>query len=146
METTCGLYLYSITSGKVLVCHATHASWKQWSIPKGLKDEKEEPLDTAIRELKEETGIEFKKLDIIALHTLPSVKYEKRNKVLDSFLVIADGGVEKLPLHCGTRVKNAFPEIDKWEWVKLDVLNKWVHESQQKNISMIRELTEALKP
>lgn len=146
METTCGLYLYSITSGKVLVCHATHASWKQWSIPKGLKDEKEEPLDTAIRELKEETGIEFKKLDIIALHTLPPVKYEKRNKVLDSFLVIADGGVEKLPLHCSTRVKNTFPEIDKWEWVKLDVLNKWVHESQQKNISMIRELTEALKP
>lgn len=145
MAVTCGIYLYSLNSGKVLVCHATQASWKQWSIPKGVKEENEEPLNAAIRELNEEAGIDFKKLDIIAMHSLPPVKYEKRNKVLNSFLVIAGGEVEKLPLHCVTPINNSFPEIDKWEWVKLDVLNKWVHESQQKNIGMIKELARALK-
>lgn len=144
MVTTCGIYIYSI-AGKVLVCHATHASWKQWSIPKGVKNEDEEPLAAAIRELKEETNIDFKKLDVIALHALPAVKYEKQSKVLYAFLIITDSEVEKMPLRCNARVKNSFPEIDKWEWVKLDALDKWVHESQRKNIGMIKELAGALK-
>lgn len=143
MVITCGVYLYNTYNRKVLVCHATHASWKQWTIPKGLKGENEEPLIAAFRELNEETGVDYKKLNIVAVYSLPPVKYQKQNKVLQSFLVVTDTNLDNYRFHCHNIPEDTFPEIDKWEWVAPDDLHKWLHESQQKNLPMIRELINA---
>ena len=90
MKTTCGIYLYSTALKKLLVCHATNASWKTWSIPKGLKDPGEESFIAATRELKEETGIDLRKISVLNVRELPAVKYKKQNKTLEAFLVITD--------------------------------------------------------
>ncbi|TFW09747.1 NUDIX hydrolase [Oxalobacteraceae bacterium OM1] len=43
--------------GDILLCHVTGT--RHWDIPKGLQDPGETTLAAAMRELKEETGLEF---------------------------------------------------------------------------------------
>lgn len=45
--TTCGIYLYHTKLKKILVCHATHSSWKRWTIPKGIAEPHEKVYDAA---------------------------------------------------------------------------------------------------
>lgn len=145
MSVTCGIYLYSLADDKFLICHATHARWNQWSIPKGLKDDGEEPFAAAARELNEETGVDLNKLTILAIHQLPQVKYEKRDKTLAPFLVITDSSLSEFHFHCTHLTVGGFPEIDKWKLVDADSMKNWVHESQLKNMDMINDLIKSLQ-
>ena len=63
---TCGVF---ITDGnQVIVCHPTGSSWKNgWSLPKGLKDNDENEIDAAIREVKEETGLEVYDIHLLGI-------------------------------------------------------------------------------
>lgn len=64
MQVSCGLLLYDAAAGlSVLLVHPGGPYWRgkddgAWSIPKGLPGEGEEPLAAAIREFREETGLE----------------------------------------------------------------------------------------
>lgn len=137
---TCGIYLYHIQSEKILVCHATHSPWNNWSIPKGLQDEQEELYEAAVRELYEETGIELKQIAILATHSLEARKYQKQNKILESFLILTDTDFSKHTFVCHTLTEKQFPEVDKWKWISLDDAGKLLHEAQQRNIVRIKEL------
>lgn len=55
-----------VTDDGFLQCHPTGKSYKDgnWDIPKGHVEDGEQPFDTAVRELREETGLEYDKLDI----------------------------------------------------------------------------------
>ena len=55
-EFTVGIFLYDEREKKILIVHPTNGSQKYWSIPKGLKDGKEDSFTAGIRELKEETN------------------------------------------------------------------------------------------
>jgi|GEM_PF-1951328 len=134
---TCGIYLYDVTTGKLLICHATNASWKTWSLPKGLKDVEEDAYDAAIRELKEETGIDVSELNILQTASLPPVRYKKQNKVLESFLLITDTPLQDHQFVCHSLTKGGIPEIDRWAWVKPEELASRVHESQAENYERI---------
>lgn len=140
MKVTCGIYLYNTRSKKILVCHATNSSWKTWSVPKGLKDPGEDSFTAAVRELKEETGIDIKELNVLGVYTLPPVKYQKQNKVLESFLVITDTSPDEYSFHCHSMTDKGLPEIDSWKWIGLDTAGKYLHESQLKNTDQIAEL------
>jgi ADP-ribose pyrophosphatase YjhB (NUDIX family) len=85
---TYGIYLYNTRTKKILVCHATHSSWKAWTIPKGLKNPGENAFTSASRELKEETGIDMAELQILNTTALAPVKYEKQNKILEALILI----------------------------------------------------------
>jgi len=137
---TCGIYLYNIRSKKLLVCHATHSTWKIWTIPKGIKDSSENSFTAASRELNEETGIDISTIHILQKYSLPSVKYQKQNKILESFLVITDSDLDKHTFTCSTIINNEFPEIDKWKWINPELIKEILHESQQKNFDLIDKL------
>lgn len=139
---TCGIFLYSTQNRKFLACHATNSPWNKWSIPKGLKDEGEESLEAAARELKEETGIDLETLTILELYPLPPVKYKKQNKMLVPFLIVTDTPLESYPFECQTFVKEKSPEIDSWKWISLAEIPNYLHESQRENLHLISSLLE----
>ena len=57
--------LVIIQDNKILLAHPTGSPWwGTYSIPKGEMDKGEKPLETAIRETKEETGIKIKEKHI----------------------------------------------------------------------------------
>jgi 8-oxo-dGTP pyrophosphatase MutT (NUDIX family) len=134
---TCGIYLYDQNTDKMLVCHATKASWKSWSIPKGMRDDGEDSLQAASRELFEETGIKFKDLDIVFQSPLPPVKYRKQKKILESFLVVSNTSFFNFSCSCHTLTKAGHPEIDAWRWIPPENLPKYVHESQLENLELV---------
>ena len=49
----------------VLFCHPTNAPWSVWVLPKGQVDEGEQLIETAHREVTEETGLEVELLDFV---------------------------------------------------------------------------------
>ncbi len=61
--TSCGVV---ITNGDELVLgHVTRGKW--WDLPKGGMNSGESFLQTAVRELQEETGLEVKETDLVPL-------------------------------------------------------------------------------
>jgi putative (di)nucleoside polyphosphate hydrolase len=52
--------------GRVFVAQRLDSTLEAWQMPQGGLDEGEEPLDGALRELEEETGIRQDKVEIIA--------------------------------------------------------------------------------
>ncbi len=63
-QTSCGVLNYYIKDGKVYVLLAKSGGpyFKNkdiWSIPKGLMEDNESEFNTAVREFREETGIDF---------------------------------------------------------------------------------------
>ncbi|MEK6890131.1 MAG: NUDIX domain-containing protein [Nanoarchaeota archaeon] len=65
-KTSAGILIYKIVEGKlkVFIVHPGGPFWKgkdekSWDFPKGELDEGEDLLEAGIRELKEETGIDF---------------------------------------------------------------------------------------
>lgn len=60
MEKSAGLLI--IKDNKILLCHPTNSSWfNTYSIPKGKIEEGEDEADAAIRETKEEIGLDIDK-------------------------------------------------------------------------------------
>jgi 8-oxo-dGTP pyrophosphatase MutT (NUDIX family) len=139
MQTTCGIYLYNLSTKKFLIGHATRSK-SSWSIPKGLKDEGEDDLTAAIREMEEETGIVFAELDVLCVHPLPPVQYKKQRKILSSFLVITATDLSARKLVCHSLVNGKFPEIDKFLWVSAEELRAMAHETQVQNMDEIEQL------
>ena len=89
-----------------------------WSIPKGEFDDGEKPLDAALRELKEETGIILKG-DLIELSPVK----QKSGKLVYAFAKEHDLDPSEIksnefeiewPPKSGR--KKMFPEIDRAEW------------------------------
>jgi len=140
MIVTCGTYLYSSIHGKFLVCHPTRTRWNNWSIPKGLMEPGESIYEVCIRELNEETGIDVTKINVLSKHQLPSRKYKKQQKSLESFLIITDTDLSNHKFKSNLVEGKDFPENDKWKWVTLEEAVPIIHESQAENLPLIATL------
>jgi 8-oxo-dGTP pyrophosphatase MutT (NUDIX family) len=144
MKITCGIYLYSALTGKILICHATNARWNMWTIPKGLQDSGEDLFAVAVRELQEETGVNIQDLHVIKTQQLPPIKYQKQDKMLESFLVITSTDLDNHTFISNLVEPTKTPEVDKWKWVSLNEAGKWLHESQVKQLEVIGELVKGV--
>jgi 8-oxo-dGTP pyrophosphatase MutT (NUDIX family) len=141
MRTTCGIYLLD-TEGKVLISHPTGHAATLWSIPKGVPDEGEEDLfRVAIREMREETGIDLDKHEYVVLQDFGFQVYPKNpKKRLRSWLVQLKDKVNET-LVCESMVvwegRPPFPEMDDWKWASKEEARELLHDSQKLNIDQI---------
>ena len=140
MIVTCGTYLYSSPLKKILISHPTRTRWNNWSIPKGLMEKGEDVYDVCVRELYEETGIDINKINILSSHRLPTRKYQKQEKSLDSFLVITDTDFTNHKYTSNLAEGKDFGENDKWKWVTLEEAVPIIHQSQAENLPLIAGL------
>lgn len=135
---TCGIFLYCVPQERFLLCHAT-ASRNGWSIPKGLPDPGETKDMAAVRELKEETGIDLSNHKVVLFQSFEEVKYQKQNKWLHSFLAAVDQDITGLPLRCSTITAKGYPEVDKYLWANESVFRETAHESQVRVLDQVLE-------
>lgn len=104
-----------------------------WSVPKGEFTENENPMDAALREFYEETGMELKPSHIIPLN---SVK-QKGGKVIHCWAVEGDIDSDKIvsnefemewPPKSGK--KKSFPEVDRGDWFNVETAKRKINVAQ----------------
>ena len=124
-----GILLFRFRDDKleVLLVHPGGPFWIRkdegaWSIPKGLFDEDESPLDAAKREFKEETGFEAEGEFIeLGEQKQPSRKIVHAwalEKDLDETRVVSNKFALEWPKKSG--VIREYPEIDRARWFDVD--------------------------
>lgn len=116
-ETSCGCII--IKDGKVLIEHQKHGSEVFWGFPKGHKEGNETNEQTALREVKEEVG-----LDVEIIKNLPPVElnYEIKDVKVDKkvFLYFAK---LKDP---SQQIKIQESEVTEYKWVELAKINEYL--------------------
>jgi predicted NUDIX family NTP pyrophosphohydrolase len=125
-KLSAGIVLYKFADARlqVLLVHPGGPFWARkdlgaWSIPKGEYEEGADALETALRELGEETGLtELDAADAIALGTVR----QGSGKTVSAWAVRQDFDVTRLVSNTfemewprGTGLRE-FPEVDRAEW------------------------------
>jgi putative (di)nucleoside polyphosphate hydrolase len=115
VQLSCGLVVLN-EHGALLVGHSTGS--EHWDLPKGLIDEGEDPLGCALREGREEFGLDFEPARLVDLGRHPYY----RGKDLHLFAV-ATNTAETRPesCHCSSFFEHytthrRLPEIDAFAW------------------------------
>jgi predicted NUDIX family NTP pyrophosphohydrolase len=145
-KSSAGLLMYRRPQGviEVFLVHSGGPFWEKkdlgsWSIPKGLFEEDEDPLEAAKREFKEETGFTVTG-EFIPLTSLK----QAGGKIIHAWAVEGDLDASSIksntfPMEWPPRSgkwKN-FPEVDRAEWLTIDVAKEKILKGQ---IGFIEEL------
>lgn len=123
LPVSCGTLIVN-NAGQLLLCHITGTA--KWDIPKGMQDPGESPIETAMRELREEAGLAF---DACAFTDLGCFDYRK-DKRLHLFRVQAPEDLDCLDhLECTSFFPHHVtgkptPEADAFRWASRDELKK----------------------
>lgn len=145
-----GILLFRLKNNRleVMLVHPGGPFWSRkdegaWSIPKGLFEENESPLDAAKREFREETGFEVEG-EFIGLGELrqPSRKMVHAwalEKDLDETKVVSNNFSMEWPRKSG--IVREYPEIDKAVWFDINVAKRKIQTGQ---VGFLDRLTEAI--
>ncbi len=134
-NVTAGIYIFN-KKGQLLVCHPNEMDESIWSIPKGLMDRGEIPVETAMREMEEETGIHIEGLKK-KLQYVGSIKYENKPKMLIAYTLKLDDNPPVEDLVCKSTFKSLYSgkrisEIDKFQWIDYDAIQNTIQPEQTK--------------
>lgn len=153
--------------GKILVTHPTGHTLNQWSIPKGLGEDDETSIESAFREVKEETNIDLYDWMLgDAEETIPNYdsqydyglnlmavlgiqKYATKKKEISAHIVMLDtpASILDLDLKCDSTFTiegsdKEIPENDEVKWETIEFAQKFLHESQVKYLHKVKKLIE----
>lgn len=131
-----GIILGSDEAGPARVLLVHRPKYDDWSFPKGKAEEGERPEETALREVKEETG-----LDCRILLRLDPVRYEYRSrkgslreKIVQYYLMRPEAGAGRQQT-----VPNA--EVDLFEWLEVSQASaRLSYEADRKALQSAPEL------
>lgn len=147
MAYKAGIVLLDEKTNEILLGHPTNSSWKNWTIPKGEIDDGELITTCAVREFKEETGIELESTN--SWEFLGAFTYKKSRNTLFVLLLRGDWK-DKYPakdLKCKSTFTNrktgkVQPEIDSFKWEPYESAINQVHEAQQRALKLIPDINE----
>lgn len=131
-EKSCGAIVYRLDGENVLILMVRHTNGGHWSFPKGHVEQNETEVQTAKREIKEETGIDVE----IDTCFKEKVTYSPKKDVLKDVIFFAAKTDSK------EYVRQA-EEISKIEWVNLNHAEKKV--SFENDRMMIKNFKKYLK-
>jgi predicted NUDIX family NTP pyrophosphohydrolase len=150
-KRSAGILLYREAAGglQLLLVHPGGPYWAKrdlgaWSIPKGEREEGEEPRECALRELAEELG-PAPELDPGALVELGSVR-QKSGKVVEAWA--GEGDFEPAELNSNTfelewpprsGELRSFPEVDRAEWFEPGAAREKILPAQAELIDRLLE-------
>ena len=151
-----GILLFRVREERpqVLLVHPGGPFWSgkdegAWSIPKGVFEEHESPLEAAKREFKEETGFEVAGYEMAGQFIdLGTIRQPSKKIVhvwalasdLDATLATSNKFTMQWPKNSG--IMKEFPEIDKAEWFDVEKARIKILKGQA---GFIDRLLEAIK-
>jgi len=136
---SCGILVLSGESPfsmKVLVGMSTGNG--KYDIPKGQMEEGERHIDAAIRECKEETGLEFTEKDLTFLGKFAYSQY-KDLVLYATFVPSSAIDVDKLVCESTFKTKDGreLPELSEFMWMRFSDYEKYLFKSMQKVFSSL---------
>lgn len=150
MKQSAGILLFRKRSKQVevLLAHPGGPFWKNkdagaWSIPKGEYDDEEDPLSAAIREFKEETGLN---MDGAFLELSPI--RQRSGKIVKAWALEADPDISQFksnsfhlewPPKSGKEIE--VPEIDQLKWFSMEEAMRKILPAQ---LPLLHELVERI--
>ena len=116
---SCGFIIFARETGEILACHPTgrpEGPEMTHDIPKGHLEEGEQPFETALRELKEETGLELP--EGAPVHEIGLVPYQKQKSLYLFSTSLPKAMLAPEKLHCDSKFVDSFgnskTEIDHY--------------------------------
>lgn len=152
IKESAGLLLYR-RAGKgfeVLLAHPGGPFWRNkdagaWTIPKGVVDEGEDPLATAVREFEEEIG----PLPAGPLTSLGTIR-QKAGKYVHAWA--CEGDFDPAQMHSndfevewppGSGRRATFPEVDRCAWFDPAIAREKINPAQAELIDRLEKVLEA---
>ncbi|MEM1484369.1 NUDIX domain-containing protein [Oscillospiraceae bacterium PP1C4] len=123
-EKSCGALVYRKKQEKYELLLIKHCCGGHWSFPKGHVESGENELQTALREIKEETGLDVDLLDGFR----QSVEYFPKPHVKKQVIYFL-GHAQK-----DDAVKRQEEEISEYKWCLLDTADEMVTFKNDKNL------------
>lgn len=106
-ETSCGCIIFN--GDKVLLEYQKHGQDTYWTFPKGHIEGNETEKESAIREVKEETGLDVEILDDTPFEVNYYIQDVNVNKIVKLFLA--------KPLEANQNLVRQEAEVDSLEWL-----------------------------
>jgi predicted NUDIX family NTP pyrophosphohydrolase len=144
-----GILLFRFKNEKleVMLVHPGGPFWANkdegvWSIPKGLPEDNESPLNTARREFKEETGFdadgEFIDLGVLNQSSAKIVHVWALKKDVDITNIVSNTITYEWPKNSGKMQQ--IPEVDKAGWFDIEIAKRKIIKGQIGFINKLKEV------
>jgi predicted NUDIX family NTP pyrophosphohydrolase len=147
IKVSSAVIIYDSIKREILAEHPTGRPWKDkdgspstgvFSLPKGLIEEGEDPVEAAIREIKEETDID---LELKRLHYLGKYKYIKYKDLECFFYPLKENEIDIKKCRCASFFESPngkkLPEVNGFCWLNIETDLHFLFASQQSLIKQI---------